>query len=45
MVRNYSSVFELEKKSNNETLLGKILQTRKAIKENKIYKWNDLLSN
>jgi hypothetical protein len=45
IVRNYSSVFELEKKSNNETLLGKILQTRKAIKENKIYKWNDLLSN
>lgn len=45
IVKNYSSVFELEKKSNNETLLGKISQTRKAIKENKIYKWNDLLSN
>lgn len=45
ILKNYSSVFKLEKKSNPETLLGKISHTRKAIKENKIYKWNDLLSN
>ena len=45
ILKNYNSIFELEKKSNTETLLEKISNTRKAIKENKIYKWNDLLSN
>lgn len=45
ILKNFNPVFELEKKSNTETLLEKISNTRKAIKENKIYKWNDLLSN
>ena len=45
ILKNYNSVFELEIKSDTSTLLGKISLTRKAIKENKIYKWNDLLNN
>lgn len=45
ILKKYNSVFELERNSDTETLLGKISQTRKAIKENKIFKWNDLLNN
>jgi hypothetical protein len=45
ILKKYNSVFELERNSDAETLLGKISRTRKAIKENKIFKWNDLLNN
>lgn len=44
ILKKYDSVFELEKKSDAETLLGKISKTRKAISENKIFKWSDLLN-
>jgi hypothetical protein len=44
ILKNHPSVFELEKNANAETLLGKISRTRKAIKQDKILKWNDLLA-
>lgn len=45
ILKSYNSVFELEIKFGTKTLLDKISQTRASIKENKIYKWSDLLSN
>lgn len=45
ILKDYYSVFELERKSNAETLLNKIKSLRASIGENKIYKWNDLLTN
>ena len=43
--KNYNSVLELEQRSSEETLLGKIFLTRNALKGNGIYKWNDLITS
>lgn len=45
IIKEFSSVFEIESNTNSETLLNKINRTRKLIKEQKIYKWNDLLAS
>lgn len=43
IIKEFYSVFEIESNPNSETLLEKINRTRKLIKKQKIYKWNDLL--
>jgi len=43
IVKQFYSVFEIESNPSSETLLEKIKRTRKLIKEQKIYKWNDLI--
>lgn len=45
IIKEFSAVFEIESNTNSETLLEKINRTRKLIKGQKIYKWNDLLAS
>jgi hypothetical protein len=45
IIKEFYSVFEIETNPNSETLLTKIKHTRNLIKEQKIYKWNDLLTS